>query len=138
MDGDLGSDSDIDINLDELDDILTFEDSDIDLADDINIDELNDGMNTIPLYANVWEDERNGDDGRDEMINEYEFDENMDKEDEIWAKGEGEGSESDGMVSIHSSDEEARSRWHVFNAKRDMKDPKFRHGMLFTNKEVLK
>ncbi|KAL1549782.1 hypothetical protein AAHA92_17835 [Salvia divinorum] len=138
MDGDLGSDSDIDINLEELDDILTFEDNDIDLADDINIDELNNGMNTIPLYANVWEDERNGDDGRDEMINEYEFDENMDKEDDIWAEGEGEGSESDGMVSIHSSDEEARSRWHVFNAKRDMKDPKFRHGMLFTNKEVLK
>ncbi|KAG6409286.1 hypothetical protein SASPL_127323 [Salvia splendens] len=140
MDGDLGSDSDIDINLDELDDILTFEDSDFDLVDDINIDELNDGVDVIPLYVNVWEDERNGD-GRDGMINESEFDENMDKEDEIWAEGEGEGegSESDGMISIHSSDEEARiSRWHVFNAKRDMKDPKFKHGMLFTNKEVLK
>ena len=53
MDGDLGSDSDIDINLDELDDILTFEDSDFDLVDDINIDELNNGVDVIPLYVNV-------------------------------------------------------------------------------------
>ncbi|KAG6433620.1 hypothetical protein SASPL_105235 [Salvia splendens] len=122
MDADLGSDYDIDINLDEFDGILTFYDSDFDLVDDINIDELNDVVDVIPLYVNVWEDERNGD-GRDGMIKESEFDENMDKEDEIWA--EGEGSESDGTTSVHSSEEEARSRWHVFNAKRDMKDPKF-------------
>ena len=108
IDVDLGSDSDIDINLDEIDCILTFEDSDFDLVD-THIDELNDGVDTIPFYVNVWEDERNGD-GRDEMINEFEFDENMDKEDEIWVEDEGEGSESDAMTSIHSSDEEARSR----------------------------
>lgn len=137
MDEDL-ADSDIDINLDELDGILTFEDSDNDLTDDININDLNNGMNAISLHVDV---------GRDERGSEYDgmgvislYDEFLDKEDEIWVEGEAQESVLNEMENIHSSDsdEEGRTMWHVFNAERDMKNPKFHHGMLFTNKEVLK
>ncbi|KAL1559902.1 hypothetical protein AAHA92_10191 [Salvia divinorum] len=82
-------------------------------------------------------------DGRDEKDSEYEgwgseYGANIDKEDEIWIEGEDGENESNEMVNFHSSDEEGRTMWHVFNVEKDMKDPKFHHGMLFTNKEVLK
>ncbi|KAG6402376.1 hypothetical protein SASPL_134569 [Salvia splendens] len=85
MDEDL-ADSDIDINLDELDGILTFEDSDNDLPDDININDLNDGMDAISLHVDL---------GRDDIGSEYDgmdaislYDEFLDKEDEIWVEDE--------------------------------------------------
>ncbi|KAG6436997.1 hypothetical protein SASPL_101904 [Salvia splendens] len=137
MNADL-ADSDIDINLDELDGILTFEDSDNDLTDDININDLNDGMDAISLHVDLGRDDRGSEyDGMDAISL---YDEILDKEDEIWVEDEAQESVFNEMENIHSSDsdEERRTMWHVFNAERDMKNPKFHHGMLFTNKEVLK
>ena len=133
------ADSDIDINFDELDGILTFEDSDNDLTDDININDLNDGMDAISLHVDVGRDERDTSeyDGMDAISL---YDELFDKEDEIWVEDEAQESVFNEMENIHSSDsdEERRTMWHVFNAERDMKNPKFHHGMLFINQEVLK
>ena len=45
---------------------------------------------------------------------------------------------SGSLHSVHESDSDDVSQWPKFNNQTDMRDPHFKKGMLFSNKEVLK
>ena len=45
---------------------------------------------------------------------------------------------SSSLHSVHESDSDEVSQWPEFNNETDMRDPQFKKGMLFSNREVLK